>query len=342
MKNVHTIDSEAVPRVVADSGTEVAHARTPGHESDEARSRLKSLADRYFDALLSHSPAELPLDPQVRMTENTIAIPMGEGVLWRALTKAPEGFRVDVVDAVSEQIVVGGLLEVRGRPYLAGIRLRVLKGRIIEVEHLHTDMIQPAAWANLERPRDALVQDVPLEQRNDRVELQLIADSYFDALTSEDSRRAPSAADCVRHETGLRTTGNSTPPQLLLPQNTPADERERMQILMDGMSVRSAAEQIDSGLFADLWKVWPRRPIVIDEVKGLVAAFPLFIQNGDVRSAPLTGYPGVDRLTNPLPFSTQWLEIFKIHSGRIHEIEAPVFVPLNFGAGNGWDSGSGL
>ena len=81
---------------------------------------------------------------------------------------------------------------------------------------------------------------------------------------------------------------------------------------------------------------------MIDEVKGLVGAFPLFIQNGDVRSAPLTGYPGVDRLPNPLPFSTQWLETFKIHSGRIHEIEAPVFIPLNFGAGNGWDSGSGV
>lgn len=146
----------------------------------------------------------------------------------------------------------------------------------------------------------------------------------------------------MRHETGLRTTGNTTPPQLLVPQNTPADEREGMQILMDGMSVRGAADQIDSGLFADLWKVWPRRPIVVDEPKGLVAAFPIFIQNGGVRPSPLTGYPGVERLTNPLPFSTQWLEIFKIHSGQIHEIEAPVFVPLSFGSGNGWDSGSGL
>jgi hypothetical protein len=310
--------------------------------TDEVRGRLRSYVDDYLAALLSHAPEGLPLDPQVRMTENTFAIPIGEGVLWRAMTKAPEDFRVDVVDVLSEQIVVGGLLEVRGRPYLAGIRLRVVNGRIIEVEHLLTDMIQPAAWPNLERPRAALMQDVPLEQRNDRVELQVIANSYFDALTSEDSRRAPFADDCVRHETGLQTTGNSTPPQLLLPQNTPADERERMQILMNGMSVKGAAEQIDSGLFADLWKVWPRRPIVVDEVKGLVAAFPLFIQNGDVRPAPLIGYPGVDRLASPLPFSTQWLEIFKVHSGQIHEIEAPVFIPLGFGASNGWDTGSGL
>jgi len=321
--------------------TSTEYPRT-NHETAEARSRLTSFAEGYFNAMLIHSPAALPVDPNVRMTENTVAIPIGEGILWRAMTKAPENFRVDVVDVLSQQIVVGGLLEVRGRPYLASVRLRVASGRIIEAEHLLTDMIQPAAWPNLERPRDAFLRDVPPEHRNNRVELQLIADSYFDALTSEDSRLAPFAADCVRHETGLRTTGNSTPPQLLLPQNTPADERERMQILMNGMSVLSAADQIDSGLFADLWKVWPRRPIVIDEPKGLVAAFPLFIQNGDVRPSPLTGYPGVDRLSNPLPFTTQWLEIFKIHSGHIHEIEAPVFIPLNFGAGNGWDAGSGL
>jgi hypothetical protein len=96
------------------------------------------------------------------------------------------------------------------------------------------------------------------------------------------------------------------PPHLLLPQNTPADGRERMQILMDGMSVRSAA------------------------------------QNGDVRATPLTGYPGVESLPSPLPFTAQWLEIFEIHSGQIHEIEAPVFIPLGFGAENGWDAGSGL
>ncbi len=305
------------------------------------REWLRQQGDAYLTALLDGSPAAVARDSGARMTENTVAIPFGEGILWRGLTTAPENFRVDVIDPVSNQLVIGGLADVRGRPFLVGIRLRFRNERLIEAEHLLTDLIQPAAWPNLASPRPALGRDVPAELRNDRTELQLIADSYFDALTSEDSGRAPFADDCVRHETGLRTTGNETPPQLLLPQNTPADDRARMQILMDGMSVRSPADQIDSGLFADLQKVWPRRPIVIDEQKGLVACFPLFIQNGDVRASPLVGYPGVDRLPSPLPFSTQWLEIFKIHSGQIHEIEAPVFIPLSYGSGNGWDEGSG-
>jgi hypothetical protein len=306
------------------------------------RACLKSLADRYFVALLSHSPAQLPLDPHVRMTENTVTIPVGEGVLWRALSKQPDSFRVDVIDVTTQQIAVGGVAEVAGRPYLTALRLRIKDGAILEIEQLFTDMIQPVAVPNLKQPRAALLSDVPRAQRNTRVEMQLIADSYFDALTSEDSARAPFAADCIRHEMGIRTTANKEPLDLVLPANTPPDARQRMTILMKGMSVRSCTQQIDSGLFADLWKVWPRRPIVVDEEKGLVAAFPMFIQNGDVRPSPLKGYPGVDHLANPLPFTTQWLEIFKIHSGQIHEIEAPVSIPLNFGAGNGWDAGSGL
>jgi len=303
---------------------------------------LKSFADAYFAALLSHSTATLPLDSHVRMTENTIPIPVGEGVMWRALSKPPDHFRIDVIDVVSQQIAVGSVLEIGGRTNLAALRLKIKSRRIVEIEQLFTGMIQPVALPNLKQPRAALLSDVPPERRNTRGQMQLIAESYFDALTSEDSRRAPFAADCIRHETGIQTTANKAPLDLELPANTPAEARERMTRLMRGMSVLTCPAQIDSGLFADLWKVWPRRPIVIDEEKGLVAAFPMFIQNGDVRPTPLKGYPGVDRLPNPLPFTTQWLEIFKIYGGQIHEIEAPVFIPLSFGAGNGWDEGSGL
>jgi hypothetical protein len=303
---------------------------------------LKSLADQYFAALSAHSPSALPLDAGVRMTENAIAIPVGQGVLWRALTRGSQDFRVDVIDVVSQQIAVAAVVEVAQRPALMSLRLRIKGRRIVEIEQIFTDRIQPVAWPNLKRPRAALLADVPPPLRNNRGELQLIANSYFDALTSEDGSRAPFAADCERHETGIRTTGNAKPLKLLLPANTAPDARARMDKLMQGMSVLGCAQQIDSGLFADLWKVWPRRPIVIDEQKGLVAAFPVFIQNGDVRPSPLKGYPGVDRLPTPLPATTEWIEIFKIHSGQIHQIEALVFIPLTFGQGDGWDEGSGL
>src|SRR5581483_686115 len=215
---------------------------------------LKSFADAYFAALLSHSTATLLLDGHVRMTENTIPIPVGEGVMWRALSKPPDHFRIDVIDVVSQQIAVGSVLEIGGRTNLAALRLKVKSRRIVEIEQLFTGMIQPVALPNLKQPRAALLSDVPPERRNTRGQMQLIAESYFDALTSEDSRRAPFAADCIRHETGIQTTANKAPLDLELPANTPAEARERMTRLMRGMSVLTCPAQIDSGLFADLWK----------------------------------------------------------------------------------------
>lgn len=304
------------------------------------RACLRSFADRYFEALVRHSPKGLPLDAEVRMTENTIPLAVGQGVLWRGTTSAPASFRIDVIDPASAQIAVGALIQVDHRPALIALRLRVADRKLIEIEQLYTDFIQPAAWRNLQAPRAAFLTDVPAAERNSRGELSLIVNSYFEALTSEDSHRARFASDCERHEGGLQTTGNATPPPMVLPSNMAANEQETMRKLLNRASTLGCAAQVDSGVFADLWKVWPRRPIVIDEQKGLVAAFPMFRQNGDVRPSPLKGYTGISRVPHPLPGETQWLEIFKVYSGQIHQVEAPVFITLPFGAGNGWDYAS--
>lgn len=319
-----------------------AGASLPAAKPSCDRPCLVSLADSYFAAALARTPGRLPLDPAVRMTENTQAIPIGQGLLWRAFSEPLGKFRVDVVDPESGQIAVGTVAKIAGQSYLTALRLKVRNNKIVEIEQLLANNIQPLAEPNLVEPRAALLTDVPAALRNDRDDMVRIADSYFDALTSEDSSRSYFADDCVRHEMGLQTTGNKAPLKLMLPTNTSIDAQKRMRILMDGITVRNCKEQIDSGAFADLQKVEPRRPIVVDTQKGLVATFPMFIQNGDIRPTKLIGYPGLDKLSAPLPFTTQWLEIFKIYANEIHEIEAPVMLPLYYGAGNGWSEGSGL
>ncbi|HEU4960752.1 MAG TPA: hypothetical protein VFT56_10110 [Sphingomonas sp.] len=57
---------------------------------------LVSIANAYFAAILAHKPENLPLDPAVRMTENTEAIPIGQGILWRGLSEPLGKYRVDV------------------------------------------------------------------------------------------------------------------------------------------------------------------------------------------------------------------------------------------------------
>ncbi|HEU4960751.1 MAG TPA: hypothetical protein VFT56_10105 [Sphingomonas sp.] len=328
--------SAAPPAWAEPSGQPPQTLRSPPCD----RACLVGFADAYFAAALKHSPQGLALSPTVRMTENTEPLPIGDGVLWHGLDQLPGTFRFNVVDPQSGQIAVNAVLLIGSQKYLAVVRLKVEDGAISEVEQLLSSFIQNAALPNLVRPRLALLTDVPAAKKNNRADMVSLAGSYFDALTHDDSRLTRLATDCVRHETGIRMTGNAVAPKLFLPPAIKADQQALMRKLFAIHSLRSCGQQIDSGMFADL-KIAPRRILVVDEQKGLVAAFPMFIQTGQVRPTPLKGFPGIERLPTPLPSTSQWTEVFKIHSGEIHEIEALMFVQLNYGAGNGWTEGSG-
>jgi len=78
----------------------------------------------------------------------------------------------------------------------------------------------------------------------------------------------------------------------------------------------------------------PRRALVVDEQKGLVAMFPLFIHDGTRRNAAPGTPPGM--LQNLVT-----MEVFAIRGGKIHQVEVFPFVTLPYGLGNGWTPGSG-
>lgn len=74
-----------------------------------------------------------------------------------------------------------------------------------------------------------------------------------------------------------------------------------------------------------------------DEEYGLVFGFPMFVHRGDVRTIRIAGVPGVTTIPRPFgPINLQAGEIFKIRSGKIHEIEANGFL-LPYGAPSGWE-----
>ena len=74
--------------------------------------------------MIRHDAKGLPLERDVRMTENTAAMPVGEGVLWRGKVE-PTAFKLHVADPVSGQVGLQTVLNVEGRPALVAIRLRV-------------------------------------------------------------------------------------------------------------------------------------------------------------------------------------------------------------------------
>lgn len=294
---------------------------------------MEHLVDQYLDALVRHDPSGLPLSRGVRFTENTEEIKLGEG-LWISASEAPTTFKVYAVDPASSQVVFYGMMKERGRPIQLALRLKVINGRITEIEHvINRGNLSPAAMANLQTSRAALVTDVPAAEHTPRDEMINAADDYFEAIEHQDGSLAPFAADCDRRENGMKTTNNNPPVPWPVPLGSP--EADRGMALIGSLG---CAAQLDTGVMAFITRLWPRRIDVIDEEKGLVVTFVMFNHRGGFRDLPIKGVPGVTSL--PLggaSSSMQMCEMFKIRGGKIHEVEAIGFA-LPYGAKSGWEA----
>jgi hypothetical protein len=301
------------------------------------RACLMQIADRYLQALETKSMTGLPLAQEVFATENAAKVDLGEGVLWRAPLQRT-GFRVDVVDPQQGEVAMQIVYTIEGRPAMVAIRLKVERRMITEVEHLLDRNVAPQALELLAKPRQILVEDSPRAGRDSREYLIYAAHSYFDALTGEDGRIGAFAPDCIRHEQGYQTVANRTPGRASPSPNLP-DTSTELGRLFSRLSTMTCEEQVSSGIFVGMKKIWPRR-MVVDEQKGLVATFPLFVHDGTKRPVPpgsiTAGRGGIAMVLNLVT-----METFAIRGGKIRHVEAFPFVTLPYGFGDGWSPATG-
>jgi hypothetical protein len=187
-----------------------------------------------------------------------------------------------------------------------------------------------AVLANLQKPRPAILMDVPYEYRDARGRLVHIAKSYYDALDNNNGSLAPFAADCERHENGIRTApsggalaGPSIPGT---PQRPPS---------LTGM--QDCASQINSGVFQYITVIDDRRVLVADEQTGLALGFSHFHHAFTQHEFQIFNDPSRDVVKMDYkPFDLPAMHIFKIWGGQIHEIEAMGFTaPYN--SPTGWE-----
>ena len=296
------------------------------------RTCLTGILELYLGALARHQPSGAPLAPNAKFTENTVKIPVGEG-LWLGVTEPPTTFRVSVIDPTAGQVGFFGLLKAWGTPVLVAIRLKIQGDKIIEAEHIVARQIRPAAVTNLITPRAGLIEDVAPRERNSREAMNHIVLSYFDAVEQDKGALAPFADECERHENGIQTTTNKAPPAL-----PPGSGPGSLADAVGKISMLGCKAGIDSGVLSYITRVEPRRPLIVDEQKGLVFAFPMFIHRGDKSSIEIKGVQGVDRIPiSGLGASNLMAgEIFKIRNLKIYEIEA-VGVLLPYMSRTGWE-----
>jgi hypothetical protein len=298
------------------------------------RDCLVGFMDGYMNAIFKHDPKAVPpLAIDVRMTENTGHMDVGEGMLWRSHVE-PTSFKIYIADPVNGQVAEQARLKIEGRNALVAVRLKIDRGKILEIEQLWDRNINDAAIPLLTTPRSTLVNDIPPSERTSREVLLYAANSYFDALEGDDGSIAAFADDCVRHENGYQTVNNPPPGGRMMPAPMLPDPNTDTGKQQLKFSMMTCKQQIDSKTFAYMKHIRPRRALIVDEQKGLVATFPLFVHDGTRRGAPPDAPPGM--LQNLVT-----VETFGIRDGLIHEVEVFPFVTIPYGLGNGWTEGSG-
>ena len=285
--------------------------------------------DSYLAALVAHDPGKAPLARNVRFTENTGVLDVGEG-LWVGASASPSAFRLYVPDPAIDQIALIGMMREFDRPVLVALRLRVLNRRVVEAEHIVVRSLTEPGLKNLVTPRPAFLADVPAGQRVPRAEMLRIADSYYDAVSKGISASTSFAGDCVRHGNGLQTSANRAP---VVPPGLPRDQVAGFATLA-GLD---CAAQVDSQMFAYITSIDLRRVQIVDEQKGLVFALSMFRHLGKSRTLPIKGVPELTSIPiNVGPIDLQAAHVFKIAGGSIHEIEAMGYT-LPYKSNSGWE-----
>jgi hypothetical protein len=296
--------------------TQQADAKPPRCD----RACLISTVDTYLAAVVAHDPSRAALSANLKFVENTVPMKPGEG-LWKTASAVPTTFAIYVPDPTAQQIGFLGVMKEGDKPIMLGLRLKLVKGKITEAEHLLARNLTERNLPNLQTPRPGLLAWVPQAERVPREQMLKIGASYYDALVNSDGKAAPFADDCLRRENGMQTTSNPPPA-------TPG---------LGSMGAMGCAAQLDTHVMSYIKRIEPRRVEIADVETGLVFGLSQFRHPMVEKSVKVVGVPGVDELPmNFNPFDLPAAHIYKVRGGKIHEIEAMGFM-MPYNSKTGWE-----
>lgn len=163
----------------------------------------------YVDAMLTHNPAEMPLAAEVRFTEDSHELKLGEG-LWKTVT-AKAGFRQDYVDQRSQIIASHMTLLEGSTQVLYSVVLRVTDRKISGIETLVYRVAADAKSKpeHLEKPLPLMNDPVPAAKRMSRDAMIKTALRYEEGLKVGSLVQAdvPFAPEAYRYENGIKYAG---------------------------------------------------------------------------------------------------------------------------------------
>ena len=295
---------------------------------------LKSVMDGYLQALQAHDPSRLKVAPQLRFTENGVAIPLGEA-LWVTFSNLGS-YRHDFFDPTTGGVATYVTMRENGTPGYLMVRLKVVARQLTEIETVvnrdaPASLTQPAYEPLWERAE-------PAAQRLTRQQLIDGALGYMRAVALAKGELAPFGESCVRLENGMVMAlgPHDRPPVPLQPLARDDDWAAAVRASL-GMG---CARQLDTGVYAFITEYDNARFPIIDVERQIIFSVFDFRRRGTVKTVTMP-----NGRTYPMMPSTQWpnevlnTEAWKFEGGKITRVEAVFLGNRPYKQGTGWPGG---
>jgi len=177
-------------------------------QSNCTRADLQSAVDSYLAAQGRGTPSAMRLATAVKYSENMQDVPIDKGVLR---TPLKIDFHRSLLDTGACETFTEVIVTDANHPYVLGVRLKLVAGRISEIETLVTDKDDWLFNADnyLKYSSGESWGVIPASSRDTRATLIAAANAYED-IFFDNSVMVPWGTPCNRLEGGLRT-GKGTP-----------------------------------------------------------------------------------------------------------------------------------
>jgi hypothetical protein len=175
------------------------------------RASLQKNVDQYLDALKRGKPSTMPLDNKAKYNENRKEVPFGQGI-WQAPLAID--FSRSILDVETCETFTEIISAKSSHPYVIGTRLKVVDGKISEVESLVSDKNDWLFDAEnyLKYSSTEKWDIIPANKRSDRQTLIKVASDYFDIFQDYSAfDKVPWGIPCVRIEGGYYTNSKNEP-----------------------------------------------------------------------------------------------------------------------------------
>jgi hypothetical protein len=190
----------------------IASATTNAAAQDCNRKCLNNQLDTYLSAVAAHKPEAGNLWLGFRQTENSVAVPAGQGV-WQNVT-ALGSIQRRYFDTAQSQVGYFGTVIMGAEEAVVALRLKVQWKKVTQAEWFISRKSDPGVTGGLTKTPfniDTLRSTLPAHRvvakadRLPREALQAIVNSYFDGITSHNGYLVKGHPGCTRYENGFPT-----------------------------------------------------------------------------------------------------------------------------------------